>query len=75
MDRRKFLKTCGMLSGTACAGGLPLLTGCSQTNARERSPLTGLKWGMVIDLNKCLPDCNACAEACRQRKQRGLFRR
>jgi len=23
------------------------------------------RWGMVIDLNKCRPDCTACLEACR----------
>ena len=73
MDRRKFLKTCSVLSGTACAGGLPLLTGCSQTDARERSPLKGRKWGMVIDLNKCLPDCNRCADACRKENNVAYF--
>jgi len=67
MDRREFLRTGGMLlTGTACAYGLPLLTvrksgadgaGCSSSKC---------KWGMVIDVNKCLPDCNACTEACRK---------
>jgi molybdopterin-containing oxidoreductase family iron-sulfur binding subunit len=25
-----------------------------------------LKWGMVIDLNRCLEDCTRCLEACRE---------
>lgn len=73
MDRREFLKTASVLSGTACTGGLPLLSGCSQTNARERSPLAGRKWGMVIDLTKCLPDCNKCGAACRKENNVAYF--
>lgn len=73
MKRREFLKSCGLLSGTACAGGLPLLTGCAASDAHERSPLTGLKWGMVIDLTKCREGCTACMDACRKENNVAFF--
>ena len=67
MNRRKFLKTGGMLvSGTVCGDGLLLLTGCNPTEASETSRLSKHKWGMVIDLNKCVPECTQCMDACRR---------
>ena len=29
-------------------------------------PLSKRKWGMVVDLTRCRPGCNACVEACRE---------
>jgi len=67
MDRRKFLKTGGvLLSGTACTPALPLLTSCTPTRGERERVLSKYKWGMVIDLNKCRPDCNECMVACRR---------
>ncbi len=66
MDRRKFLKTGGMLlSGTACAEGLLLLTSCGSTDATKKSSLSQHRWGMVIDLKRCVSECTQCMEACR----------
>ncbi len=63
MKRREFVKKGGALVvGTACAGNLPLLAASTSGESGDSSKC---KWGMVIDLNKCLPDCNACVEACR----------
>lgn len=67
MDRREFLRAGGMLSaGTACACALPLLTLCGASTPDAGSPATKRRWGMVIDLNKCRPDCTACLQACRE---------
>lgn len=67
MDRRDFLKNCALLSaGTALACGMPLLPACLSHAANGKRSSARRKWGMVIDLNKCLPDCNACLEACRK---------
>jgi molybdopterin-containing oxidoreductase family iron-sulfur binding subunit len=65
MDRRDFLKK----GGTALASGalsLPVLSSCRTEPARADSALAGRKWGMVIDLTRCEPDCTACMDACRQ---------
>jgi len=66
MDRRKFLKTgSAVVAGTAGASGLPLLSGCTPQAASADEALAGRRWGMVIDLTKCRPDCTACLDACR----------
>lgn len=71
MDRRDFLKTGGLLiAGSACAYGLPLLTTTISRAATDASSAAeisgGLKWGMVVDLNKCRQGCDACVKACRK---------
>jgi molybdopterin-containing oxidoreductase family iron-sulfur binding subunit len=66
MDRREFLRrSSAALAGTSGAISLPLLTACGSEQGSEDGPLTGLKWGMVIDLDKCRDDCTACIDACR----------
>jgi tetrathionate reductase subunit B len=67
MDRRDFIKTAGgvVLLGGSCAYAVRLLTG-SGTAASEAPASPKRRWGMVIDLNKCLPDCTACLDACRK---------
>ena len=67
MDRRIFLKKSGpMLAGVSGAMSLPILTSCSSRDTLPDSPLTGKKWGMVIDLSRCRSDCTVCMDACRQ---------
>lgn len=67
MDRRDFLKVTGgtFLAGASCAYAFRFLAGSSISAAGEDSPLSGRKWGMVVDLNKCQADCTACLDACR----------
>jgi len=75
MDRRDFLKAGGILSvGKAFFYGLPLLpifrshaaSGKGLTTTSRKGSTAKLRWGMVIDLKRCLPGCNACLEACRR---------
>jgi len=76
MDRREFLKTGGVLSaGGTCAYGLPLLgTLASKTADPQKEPEgEGRKWGMVIDLTKCRPDCTACMQACHEENNIPVF--
>ncbi len=67
MDRRAFIKTGGMLlAGATSAFGLPLLAATNSSIANPTGSSARRKWGMVIDLNRCLSECSACLEACRK---------
>ncbi|MDI6751524.1 MAG: 4Fe-4S dicluster domain-containing protein [bacterium] len=66
MNRREFLKKGGaLLVGSVCAYNSPslLATACELSKKGKKS---NLKWGMVIDLNRCLQDCDECIKACRK---------
>ena len=67
MDRRDFMKVAGgtLLTGTSCVYGFRFLTAPGDAWAKSRTPSTGRRWGMLINLNKCQPGCTACMEACR----------
>ncbi len=74
MERRNFLKVGGIfLIGTPCAFGLRVFAASGSRAASEDGLTTTRKWGMVIDLNKCLADCNACMEACRAENNVALY--
>ena len=66
MDRRDLLKVAGgtLLAGTSCAYAVRLLTASTAAPEGPDSEFSKRKWGMVIDLNKCRPDCTACVQAC-----------
>ena len=55
-----------MSAGTACAYTLPWLPLCASTTVGTEGSSDECKYGMVIDVTKCSPDCNACVDACRQ---------
>ena len=55
-----------LLVGTSSVYSFRFMTTSILSDASTDSPLPGLKWGMVVDLNKCRPDCTACLDACRQ---------
>lgn len=66
MDRRKFLKTGGViLAGTSCLYGLRILTAPDAGASNVPDVATGRKWGMLIDLNRCSAECDECTKACR----------
>lgn len=74
MNRRKFMKEGGLaLWATACGNGLLLLTSCGPAQTDQKSRLSNHKWGMVIDLNRCVPDCTKCMEACRKENNVALY--
>jgi tetrathionate reductase subunit B len=67
MDRRDFLKTAGgtLLTATSGVYAFRLLTDAGEPWKTTDGRQARTKWGMVIDLTKCRPDCTACLEACR----------
>jgi molybdopterin-containing oxidoreductase family iron-sulfur binding subunit len=72
MERRKFLKA-GALVGAGAAGayGLPLLTSLRASAGNALAPAAKCRWGMVIDLTKCPPNCTACVDACKRENNVG----
>lgn len=68
MDRRNFVKTAGGLFvlGASSAYAVRVLTTVFAGGARTTPPVTGVKWGMVVDLTKCREGCTACIDACRE---------
>jgi molybdopterin-containing oxidoreductase family iron-sulfur binding subunit len=68
MDRREFVKVGGgvLLAGASCSYATHLLTESRPGRKADETLSSNRKWGMVIDLNKCLPDCTACLDACRE---------
>ena len=72
MYRRKFLKASAVISaGAAGVYGLPLLTAFKSNAANAKVSSAKCRWGMVIDLTKCLPNCTACVDACKKENNVG----
>jgi len=67
MKRRDFVKLAGGALLVASSGtyAVRLLAETGVAGVDE-STLPVRRWGMVIDLNRCDPDCTACVDACRQ---------
>jgi molybdopterin-containing oxidoreductase family iron-sulfur binding subunit len=67
MHRRKFLKASAAISaGAAGAYALPLLTAFKSNAAGAKAASAQCRWGMVIDLTRCPPNCTACVDACKK---------
>ena len=70
MKRREFVKKGSMLlAGGACTSKLSLMLIAGKFTAAKADATgssTQRKYGMVINLNKCLSDCTACLDACRK---------
>jgi molybdopterin-containing oxidoreductase family iron-sulfur binding subunit len=72
--RRKFLNAAVAAAGVTLAPGVILygIVGSTQAAARAPDvPVSGaVRWGMLIDVNRCAEGCSACVSACA--KEHGL---
>jgi len=61
MGRREFMRSGAALATITLAPGVTLMAfgGKAEANA---NPAT--RWGLLVDTNKCTPDCDACVTAC-----------
>ena len=72
--RRRFLSTAAAAAGVTLAPGV-MLYGISKPSPAVARPLDSaasgeVRWGMLIDVNRCGSDCNECVSACS--KENGL---
>jgi molybdopterin-containing oxidoreductase family iron-sulfur binding subunit len=63
--RRRLLGFGAAMAGVALAPGITLFEFAEGRSAGEPAR-DGVRWGMLIDANRCTADCDACVTACRQ---------
>jgi molybdopterin-containing oxidoreductase family iron-sulfur binding subunit len=72
--RRRFLSTVAAAAGVTLAPGVMLYGIIKPSTAKAKlldAAASGdVRWGMLIDLNRCPDDCNECVSACA--KENGL---
>jgi len=76
LDRRNFLKVGGaMAAGTAAAVTIPLTVATHAAPPLDQKTEASAenRWGMVIDLNRCVEGCTDCVEACRTENNVPLY--
>jgi tetrathionate reductase subunit B len=62
-DRRKVLAWGAALAGITLAPGVTLFE-LAQGRAPAEGASKAVRWGMLVDVNRCAADCNACVTAC-----------
>ncbi len=67
--RRQILAWGAAMAGATLAPGVTLFD-LAHGRAPSEPASSKVRWGMLVDLNKCAPDCNACVTACD--KENGL---
>ncbi|WP_353572549.1 sulfate reduction electron transfer complex DsrMKJOP subunit DsrO [Candidatus Albibeggiatoa sp. nov. BB20] len=62
-NRREFIKNTAIVAGVAVAPGI-FLHSVSQAKPDEHPVDNSVRWGMLIDTNKCKSGCDDCVQAC-----------
>ena len=62
-DRREFLGTAVKVTATALAAGVVLRT-VAKAEPRSEAVDDSVRYGMLIDTNRCADGCDACVSAC-----------
>lgn len=67
-DRRSVLQGAGAFLGSLLAPGVTLYAfgGGAQAKAPNAPASSKVRWGLLIDVNKCPPGCSMCVSACRE---------
>ena len=61
--RRKFLWEAAALAGVALAPGITLYD-LAHGRPPEAAAPGSVRWGLLVDMNRCQVDCDACVRAC-----------
>jgi len=67
-SRRQFLSVTAGIAAASVAPGVVLHI--AQATSRSEAVTDAVRWGMLIDTNKCAAGCNACVDACN--KEHGM---
>ena len=70
-DRRTFLGSAISASGLALAPGVTLFAVPAKARSFGQPASDKIRWGMLIDINKCPEGCNECVTACH--KENGIY--
>jgi len=70
MNRRKLLKSVIPIAGAAVVAPGVFLSSVAKASPREDAVTNKVRWGMLIDTNKCADGCKDCVDACD--KENGL---
>jgi molybdopterin-containing oxidoreductase family iron-sulfur binding subunit len=63
-DRRKFLgQTAALAAGITIAPGVTLY-GVAQAKPADQAVTDKVRWGMLVDVNRCAEGCTDCVDAC-----------
>ena len=66
-NRRKFLKkSAGLIAGAGVVSGFisKYATGFAKASTEKTASRKSIRWGMVIDMRKCIDGCVKCIEVC-----------
>ena len=64
--RRRFLSQAAAVSGLAVAPGVMLHQIAAAARPADQAVTSTVRWGMLIDTNKCANGCNDCVQACNE---------
>jgi len=64
-DRRAFLRGAGAFGATLLAPGVTLYAFGAAAKAPDAAVTGKVRWGLLIDINKCPAGCNLCVTACK----------
>lgn len=71
LARRHFMTKLPVAAATATvAPGVVLQSTSANAEPRSEAVTSKVRWGMLVDANKCAEDCSACVDACN--KENGL---
>ena len=74
MKRREFIGRTVLAAGAASVAPGILLTVANAKSEGEGAS-SDIRWGMLIDSNKCVDNCTACVDACERENGINLLQR